>query len=36
MPSDDAKSDRGYFGLLQESTAGKLVRGFVGKAGLIA
>ena len=36
MPNDDAKSDRGYFGLLQESTAGKLVREFVGKAVLIA
>ena len=36
MPSDDAKSDRGYFGLLHESTAGKLVREFVGKAVLIA
>ena len=36
MPSDDAKSDRGYSGLMQESTAGKLVREFVGKAVLIA
>jgi len=36
MPSGDAKSNRGYFGLLQESTAGKLVREFVGKAVLIA
>ena len=36
MPSDDAKSDRGYSGLMQESTAGKLVREFVGRAVLIA
>jgi hypothetical protein len=36
MPSDDGKSDRGYFGLLQEWTAGRLVREFVGKVVLIA
>jgi hypothetical protein len=36
MPSDDATSDRGYFGLMQESTAGKLMREFVGKAVLTA